>query len=119
MKLAPFFLLALPLGLFACSGSSSTEETGELELSACCSAAMELVDTMPECCQDGIEIAGQLSGCCAEGLLDSTADADRPECCSKTRTILEDFKPCCRTVVMTGEAGACCETMPEALKSRS
>ena len=117
MKLASL-LLALTFGTFACTGSTTTEVAGELELSPCCSSAMELVDTMPECCQDGIEIAGQLSGCCAEGLIDATADADRPECCAKTRTILEDFKACCRNVVMTGEAGACCETMPEALKNR-
>jgi len=111
-------LLALPLGALACT-SSTSEETVQLELSACCASAMELVETMPECCQEGIRIAGQPSGCCEEGLLDATADSDRPECCTQTLTIMEEFKPCCSEVVMTGEAGSCCETMPEALKSRS
>jgi len=111
-------LLAFTAGALACT-SSTNEEISQLELSPCCSSAMELVETMPECCQEGIRIAGQLTGCCEEGLLDTTAESDRPECCIKTRTIMEGFKPCCSKAVITGEAGPCCETMPEALKSRS
>ena len=121
--LAAFTMITCLVGASAgCRSEPAPGVAAELrapELSTCCQAAMELVARMDECCRTGISTAGEMSGCCEEGMADATPDADRPDCCKRGRALLNQTKACCRETITSGDADACCSSMPAALESQA
>ena len=89
-------VLALGVGLSACS-SGSKSSSGAQEMAACCKTSADLKASMPKCCLDEAN-----SQCCKDTKMGKAAD-----CCKKAAEIKAKMPECCSKHA-AGTPQACC-----------